>query len=109
MRWWISCTMSSNDRSRPRLAVTSWYSASMIASRSPSRAMSVPLLVLMVRMVCLCPEALDRRRLVGVDFDEVLRASHRQHGFDALLDARQLEVAAGVVHLPVQVHQAADC
>ena len=56
----------------------------------------------------LYPEALDGGRLVGVDLDEVLRAGQRQHRFDALLDAGQLQVAAGVVNLAVQVHQAAD-
>ena len=43
-----------------------------------------------------------------MDLDEVLRAGHRQHRLDALLDAGQLQVAAGVVHLPVEIHQAAD-
>ena len=40
------------------------------------------------------PEALDGRRLVGVDLEEVLRAGHRQHRLDALLHARQLQRAA---------------
>src|SRR4029079_10021974 len=103
MRCWISRTISSNDRSSSRLAVTSWYSASMMASRSPSSAMGEPLLVLMVRM--LGPEALDGARFVGVNLDEVLGAGHRQHGLDPLLDPGQLEVAAGRGHLPVGSRQ----
>src|SRR5258706_4052109 len=106
MRWWISFTMSSNDRSSSRLAVTSLYSASMTARRSPSTLMGSPLLVLMVRM--LSPEAFDGVRLVRVDLDEVLRAGHGQHRLDALLDARQLQVSAGGVDLTVKVHEAAD-
>src|SRR5439155_21369472 len=98
--------MSSNDRSSSRLAVTSRYSASMTASRSPSSGISAPVVVLMVRM--LSPEALDGARLVRVNLDEVLRAGHRQHRLDPLLDARQLEVPARVRHLAVQVHQAPD-
>src|SRR5438093_6466240 len=98
--------MSSNERSSSRLAVTSWYSASMTASRSPSRVMGAPVVVLMVRM--LGPEAFDGARLVRVYLDEVLRSGHRQHRLDALLDAGQLEVAAGAVDLPVQIHQAPD-
>ncbi len=43
--------MSSNVRSRARRAVTSRYSASMTASRSPSRVMSAPVVVLMVREI----------------------------------------------------------
>src|SRR5438445_11099298 len=98
--------MSSNERSSSRLAVTSWYSASMTASRSPSRVTAAPLVVLMVRM--LSPEAFDGGRLVGVYLDEILRAGHRRHCLDPLLDARELEVPAGVVDLPVQIHEAAD-
>src|SRR3989442_10588411 len=81
----------------------------MIASRSPSSMIETPCVVLMVRMAaCLYLEALDGARLVGVDLDEVLRAGHRQHRLDALLDARELQVPAGAVDLTVQVHQAAD-
>src|SRR5919201_7024718 len=98
--------MSSNDRSSERRAVTSWYSASMMERRSPSRVMSAPLDVLMVRM--LSPEAFDGARLVGVYLDEILRAGHRQHRLDALLHARELQMAAGVVDLAVQIHQAAN-
>src|SRR5919201_6907151 len=98
--------MSSNDRSSERRAVTSWYSASMMERRSPSRVMSAPLDVLMVRM--LSPEAFDGARFVRVYLDEILRAGHRQHRLDALLDARELQMAAGVVHLAVEIHQASD-
>src|SRR5260370_12585476 len=98
--------MSSNDRSSARLAVTSWYRASMMASRSPSRVTSTPVVVLMLCM--LGPEALDGARLVGVHLDEILRAGHRQHGLDPLLDPRQLQMTAGGVHLPVQIHQTPD-
>src|ERR1700682_3227442 len=99
--------MSSKERSSSRFAVTSRYSVSMIASRSPSSVILTPVVVVMMRMN-LYPEALDGGRLVGVDLDEVLRAGQRQHRFDALLDAGQLQVAAGVVNLPVQVQQAAN-
>src|SRR5438552_17557602 len=98
--------MSSKERSSRRRAVTSWYSASITARRSPSSVTGAPLVVLMVRM--LSPEALDGARLVGVYLDEILRAGHRQHRLDALLDARELEMAAGVVHLTVEIHEAAD-
>src|SRR3984893_14543305 len=89
--------MSSKERSSSRFAVTSRYSVSMIASRSPSSVILTPVVVVMMRMN-LYPEALDGGRLVRVDLDEVLRAGQRQHRFDALLDAGQLQVAAGVVN-----------
>src|SRR5438552_2099835 len=98
--------MSSKERSSRRRAVTSWYSASITARRSPSSVTGAPLVVLMVRM--LSPEAFDGARLVRVYLDEILRAGHREHRLDALLDARQLEVAAGAVDLAVEIHQAAD-
>src|SRR5580693_2897841 len=107
IRCWISRTMSSKERSSSRFAVTSRYSVSMIASRSPSSSILAPVVVVMKRIV-LSPEALDGGGLVGMDLDEVLRAGHGQHRFDALLDARQLQVSAGVVNLPVQIHQTAD-
>src|SRR5262245_2114270 len=107
MRWWISFTMSSNERSSWRRAVTSWYSTSITASRSPSSATLTPVVVLIIRMA-LCPEALDARRLVGVDFYEVLRARQCQHRLDPLLYAGELQLSAGAVHLPVQIHEAAD-
>src|SRR5881397_1734755 len=106
MRWLISFTMSSKERSSSRLAVTSWYSASMIASRSPSSVIVAPVVVLMVRM--LSPEAFDGARLVGVYFDEILRPRHRQHRLDPFLDARELEMAASRVDLAIEIHQAAD-
>src|SRR4029078_5435086 len=106
IRCWISLTMSSNERSSARLAVTSRWSASITATRSPSSTISAPVVVLMVRM--LSPETLDGTRLVGVNLDEVLRAGQRQHRLDALLDARELEVAARAADLTVQIHQAAD-
>src|SRR5437016_10272622 len=98
--------MFSNERSSSRLAVTSRYSVSMTASRSPSSGISAPVVVLIVRM--LCPEALDGARLVGVDLDEILRPGHRQHRLDPLLDAGQLEVAAGAVDLAIEVHETAN-
>src|ERR1051326_3239562 len=102
--------MSSNDRSSARRAVTSLWSASMTASRSPSSVMGAPLVVLMMRMG-LSPgsrKAFDRGRLVGVNLDEVLRAGHRQHRLDAFLNARELEMPAGRRRLAVEIHQAAD-
>src|SRR4051812_6694755 len=98
--------MSSNERSRPRLAVTSRYSASIIASRSPSRAIATPVVVLMVRI--LSPEAPDGRWLVSMDFDEILGAGQCQHGFDSPLYARQLQAPAGGIDLAVEIHQAAN-
>src|SRR3954468_1934939 len=56
----------------------------------------------------LSPEAFDGGRLVSVYLDEILRAGHRQHGLDAFLHAGELEVTAGIVHLAVEIHQAAD-
>src|SRR5439155_1423015 len=78
----------------------------MTGSRWPSRVMSAPVVVLMRRM--LHPEALDGARLVGMDFDEVLSAGQRQHGFDALLNARELQMASAAAHLTIEIHQAAD-
>src|SRR5262245_17024704 len=98
--------MSSKDRSSARRAVTSRYNASMTARRSPSSAISAPVVVLMVRMSD--PEALDGGRLVRVDFDEGLGAGEVQHRFDALLHPGKLEVSAGAAHLTVEVHQTAD-
>src|SRR5260221_14706559 len=98
--------MSSNERSSARLAVTSRYSVSITARRSPSSAISAPVVVLMMRMSG--PEALDGRRLVRVDLDEVVRARQRQHRFNALLYAGELQVPAGAADLAIQVHQTAD-
>src|SRR5262245_22498680 len=106
MRWWISLTMSSNERSSARLAVTSWNSVSITARRSPSSVTSAPVVVLMVRM--LHPKALHGARLVGVDLDEVLRAGQGQHRLDPLLDAGQFETTSGAAHLTIEIHQAAD-
>src|SRR4249919_3293571 len=78
----------------------------MMASRSPSRTMVAPVVVL---IWCMSDsEASDGARLVGMNFDEVLRAGHRQHRLDALLDARQLQAPAGAADLAIEVHQAAD-
>src|SRR5215470_10135085 len=78
----------------------------MMASRSPSRTMVAPDVVL---IWCISDsEASDGAGLVRVYFDEVLGAGHRQHRLDAYLDARELEPSAGAAHLPVQIHQAAD-
>src|SRR5215475_6290192 len=78
----------------------------MMARRSPSRVMLAPVVVLISRISD--SEASDGARLVGMDFDEVLRAGHRQHRLDALLDVRELELASGAADLTVQIHQAAD-
>jgi hypothetical protein len=40
------------------------------------------------------PEASDGTRLVGVNLDKVLGARHRQHRFDALLHAGELQMPA---------------
>src|SRR5262245_54899791 len=106
MRCWISLTMSSKLRSSARLAVTSRYSASMMASRSPSSVIGAPVVVLIVRISG--SEAGEGSGLVRVDLNEVLRAGHRQHGLDPLLNARQLQLAARGLHETVTVHQAAD-
>src|SRR5262245_59879880 len=98
--------MSSNDRSSSRFAVTSRYSASMIASRSPSSEISAPVVVLIVRMSG--PEALYGCRFIGMNLDEILRPGQVQHRFDAFLDARQLQVTAGGTDLAIEIHQAAD-
>src|SRR5262249_42938134 len=98
--------MSSNERSSSRLAVTSRYSVSMMASRSPSSAIDAPVVVLMVRM--LCPEALHGDRFVGMNLNEILSARHRQHRLDPLLHPGELQMPSRVVHLTVQIHQAAD-
>src|SRR5215470_15395093 len=78
----------------------------MMARRSPSSAMLAPVVVL---ISCISDsEASDGARLVGMDFDEVLRAGHRQHRLDALLDVRELELSSGAADLAVQIHEAAD-
>src|SRR6267142_2296587 len=87
-------------------AETSLYSASRTDSRSPSSVSAAPVESLMMRISG--SEAFDGARLVRVYLDEVLRARHREHGLDALLDARELERAPGGTGLPVQVHQASD-
>src|SRR5262245_43234920 len=106
MRCWISLTMSSKLRSSARFAVTSRYSASMMASRSPSSVIGAPVVVLIVRISG--SEACEGTGLVRVDLNEVLGAGHRQHRFDTLLDARQLQLTARVLHEAVTVHEAAD-
>src|SRR5262245_58275105 len=78
----------------------------MTERRSPSSAMAAPLVVLMVRTSG--SKAFDGAGLVGVYFEEVLGAGHRQHRLDAFLDARELQLTAGVDHLTIQVHEAAD-
>src|SRR5262245_9990807 len=75
--------------------------------RSPSSVTGEPLIILIVRMR-LRSEAFDGARLIRVYFDEVLRAGHRQHRLDALLDTGELERAPGRRRLAVEVHQAAD-
>ena len=66
----------------------------MTVSRSPSSGTSAPVVSLIVR-IGLRSEAFDGAGLVGVYLDEVLRPGHRQHRLDALLDAGQLQRAAG--------------
>src|SRR5262245_8456528 len=78
----------------------------MTARRSPSSVIGAPVVVLMMRMSG--SETCERTRLVRVDLNEVLRSGHRQHRLDALLYAGQFQVAAGVLHQPVAVHQATD-
>src|SRR4051794_35241589 len=101
MRCWISRTMSSNERSSARLAVTSWCSASITDRRSPSSVIAAPVVVVIVRMP-LHPEALDGRRLVVVDLDEVLRPGHRQHRLHPLLHAREFQVPTADVDLAIE-------
>src|SRR4029453_8995841 len=78
----------------------------MTASRAPSSVMGGPVVVLMMRMSG--SETCERTRLVRVDLNEILRSGHRQHRFDALLNARQLQVTAGVFDQAIAIHQAAD-
>src|SRR5215213_1860522 len=98
--------MSSKVRSSARWAVTSWYSTSIIDNRSPSSETSAPVDVLIVRM--LAPEALNSAGFVCVQFEKVLRAGHRQHRLDALLDAGQLERRSGGGCVAVQIREARD-
>src|SRR5437667_9225582 len=78
----------------------------MMASRSPSSAISAPVDVLIVRM--LHPKAPDGTGFVAVELDEILRARQRQHRLDALLHAGELQAPSGAADLPVQIHQTAD-
>src|SRR5688500_14469263 len=79
---------------------------SMTASTSPSVSTGVPALVVMVRMSA--SETGQRRRLVGVDFEEVLGAWHRQHRFYPLLAAGVFQGPSGRAVLAVQIHEAAN-
>src|SRR5687767_12239267 len=79
---------------------------SMMASTSPSVSTGVPALVVMVRMSA--SKTGQRRRFVGMNFEEVVGARHGQHRFDPLLDTRELQGAPRRAGLPVQVHQTAD-
>src|SRR5262245_17983344 len=106
MTWAISRAMSSKLGCRSCFAETSLYNASITVIRSPSSSSAAPVVILMVRMSG--SEAFDGARLVGVYLDEILRAGHGEHGFDALLDSGELERAAGGTGLAVQVHEAAD-
>src|SRR5215471_12625707 len=98
MSWKLDCSSA--------LADTSLYSASITVIRSPSSERAAPVLILMVRMSG--SEAFDGAGLVGVYLDEVLRAGHREHRLDPLLDAGQLQRAARGVGLPVEIHEAPD-
>src|SRR5688572_22882301 len=106
MRCWISRAMSSNVDCSSWFAEISLYRASSTASRSPSSLSAAPVVIVMVRISG--SEAFDGAGFVGVYLDEVLRAGHREHRLDALLDAGELERAAGGARLPVQIHEAAD-
>src|SRR5260221_6807295 len=106
MMCWISRAMSSNVDWSSCFVEISLYSASSTDSRSPSSGSAVPVVSLMVRMSG--SEALDGARLIRVDLDEVLGAGHREHCLDPLLDAGELQRAAGGVGLAIQIHQAAD-
>ena len=79
----------------------------MIASRSPSRVI-VGAGGRLDGPHGYAPKLLMADGFVGVDLEEVLRPGHRQHRFHALLDAGELERAAGGGGLAVQIHQAAD-
>src|SRR4051794_40644740 len=78
----------------------------MSVSRSPSSVTSAPVVNLIVRISG--SEALDGAGLVRMNLDEVLRAGHREHRLDALLDAGELQGAADGAGLPVEIHEAAD-
>src|SRR3954451_2612710 len=99
--------VSSNVRSRSRLAVISRYSVSRTVRRSPSSGSAAPVVNVIVRMR-LGPEAFDGAGLVRVYLDEILRAGHGQHGFDPLLDPGQLQRAASGIGLTIEIHEAAD-
>src|SRR5436190_13600779 len=98
--------MSSKVDCSSCLAETSLYSASISVIRSPSRSSGAPFVSLIVRMSG--SEAFDGARFVGVYLDEILRSGHRQHRFDALLHAGELQRAAGGGRLAVEIHQAAN-
>src|SRR5829696_8628605 len=106
MMCWISRAMSSNVDCSSWLAEISLYSASSTARRSPSSVSAAPVVNLMVRISG--SEAFDGAGFVGVYLDEVLGPGHRQHRLDPLLDAGQLQGAAGGARLAVEIHQAAD-
>src|SRR3954469_22499350 len=98
--------MSSKVDCSSCLAEISLYSVSSTVRRSPSSMSPEAVVSLMVRMSG--SEAFDGAGFVGVHLDEILRSGHRQHRLDALLHAGELQVAAGVVHLAVEVHETAD-
>src|SRR4029450_11166583 len=107
MRCRISRIMSSNERSKLRLTVISRYSVSRMARMSPSRLMSAPVLVFMLRVIDLgLSEAFDGRCRVGMNLHELIRPGERQHGFDPAAQAGELERRPCRRRLPVQVHQA---
>ena len=58
------------------------------ASRSPSRGIAIPFVVVILRMSH--PEGDERALLVAVDLDELMGAGHRQHRFHSFLHVRQL-------------------
>src|SRR5688572_26621095 len=99
--------MSSKDRSKFRFTVSSRYSVSRIASRSPSRLMLAPVVVFMLRMIDLS-KAPDGRRRIGVNFHELVRAGQGEHRLHAPLQPGELQGGACGGRLPVEVHQAPD-
>src|SRR5258708_28474450 len=106
MTCWISRAMSSKLDCSSCFVETSLYSAWSTDSRSPSSVSAAPVVSLMVCMSG--SEAFDGAGLIGMGFDEVLRARHGEHRLDPFLDAGELQRAPGGAGLPVEVHQAAD-
>src|SRR6188768_3845709 len=103
---WISRSTSAKSYSSSCRRARSREMASMTASASPSSSIGVPDVVLIVRMASL--RSSRGPTPVGMDLEKVVRTGHRQHRFDTLLNAGQLEGAARGDGLAVEVHEAAD-